>query len=189
MPDMAQRISAIADHIAAQLTAIATDRHHPMRIAWLATTAQDGTAQVRTIVIRDSVPQPLSVCFYTDRRSPKWQEISHHPKGSLVLFDRSAMQQIRLLGHFDRRGHEDSDIPWQTQDDHARLLYSGPRPGTPLDTVATLPANTGNGRENFGVVDLRITEIDYLAITRSGHTRALFKIAAGANWQGQLINP
>jgi hypothetical protein len=195
MPDMDPEISAIADHIRSQLSGISGDRHHPMRLAWLATSDQDGTAQVRTIVIRETSNMPVSVSFFTDRRSPKWQETLRHKSGSLLLFDRLEMEQIRLLGVFKHRCQTDCAAAWQAQDAAARQLYSGPAPGTPRDPSVTAGlepapgANPDSGKNNFGIIDLRVTSIDWLSISRNAHRRAIFDTTIDTHWSGHFVNP
>ncbi|MGB1007202.1 MAG: pyridoxamine 5'-phosphate oxidase family protein [Thalassobaculaceae bacterium] len=187
MADIPPELPDVAARIRRHLTRARADRHHPMRLAWIATIGLDGAAKSRMAVIRRSQFAPFTITLFTDTRARKWQEIGASPGGSLGLFDRKAMEQIRLNGTWRR--HTDTAVTrpyWEGQNAAARALYGGPAPGGPLRGGAA--DADADGFANFGVLELAVAEVDWLLLGRDRHYRAIFQCAADP-WTGQWINP
>jgi hypothetical protein len=50
-------------------------------------------------------------------------------------------------------------------------------------------ANPDSGKNNFGIIDLRVTSIDWLSISRNAHRRAIFDTTIDTHWSGHFVNP
>ena len=187
MFDIPSDLNEVAARIRRHLTRACADRHHPMRLAWVATVGLDGSASTRMAVIRRTRFAPVKATIFTDRRARKWAEIGANPGGSLGLFDRKAMEQLRLSGNWHRQTDAAITRPlWEGQNATARVLYASQPPGKPIARQAS--GRDQDGFANFGVLELAVGEIDWLFLDRERHYRAIFD-CTGDPWTGQWVNP
>lgn len=151
--------------------------------------------QARTLVLRqvDSVMRTLT--FHTDVRSPKWQEMMANPQVTVLGYARQTRQQLRLQGRVELYAQE-SDIAlaaWSRLPAHTRKTYRGGPPGeeTESEPQAAPPATTDEaGRPHFGVVVMRVSELDWVQLQRDNNQRALLTYSTdGTLASGQRIAP
>ncbi|MEL6316327.1 MAG: pyridoxamine 5'-phosphate oxidase family protein, partial [Pseudomonadota bacterium] len=76
----------------------AADPKAPSRFCALATVAEDGGAEARTVVLRAADPAAAAVEAFTDARTPKLREIAAEPRVTLLYWDPRARLQGRVRG-------------------------------------------------------------------------------------------
>lgn len=179
------------------LRAGAGPERSPFTMMQLATIGLDGSPTVRTIVLRRASEADNSVSFVTDLRSAKVKELRHSPLISLLGYDPVNNQQIRLEGTAEvlSEGERRAQI-WETSRARTLILFQTPlAPGTPIASPAEghvrqpdAATPGSDGFENFCVVDITLTRLEWLDLAASGHERAAFE-RNGDQWQGQWIAP
>ncbi|WP_108882456.1 pyridoxamine 5'-phosphate oxidase family protein [Anderseniella sp. Alg231-50] len=167
----------------------------PYSIAQLATVSTDGSAKVRYVVLRRVSEDVREITFHTDVRSSKIAEINANPDVALVAADLEKNLQIRLEG----RAHVITDgrvkrTAWDASRDHSLVLFRNPLvPGTPIDSPSDgQPTNQtvtrDDGYENFCMVVMSVTSVDWLDLSPDGHERAIL-VRNGLDWHGSWVAP
>lgn len=157
------------------------DRKSGFHCVQLATCETDGTPSVRTCVLRAVDREAGWVQVHTDRRGRKPAEIAREPRASAHAYDPAAKIQVRLTG--EAVIHADDDVAeaaWARTRHFSRECYRlQPGPGAPLQLPdgAELPRVEDQeiGRENFAVLRLHVTRLEWLYLAAAGHRRALFE--------------
>ena len=156
--------------------------HRPV----LGTSAQNGS-RLRTVILRQFLPDKRLLVCHTDARAQKVKEISSCAQVSWLFYHPQRKVQLRLLGyttlHTDDRF---ADEQWTATRVTSRLNYCAAEPpGTPierpssgipdfvLDKVPTL-LESNRGRKNFVVIASRIDSMDWLILRTFGNRRARF---------------
>lgn len=157
----------------------------------LGTVAMDGTPSVRTCVLRAVDREARWLQVHTDRRGRKPAELAREPRASLHAYDPPAKIQVRAFG--TAVIHTEDDVAaaaWARTRAFSRECYRRqPGPGTPLDLpdAAEIPSVSDPeiGRENFAVLRLHVTRMEWLYLAAAGHRRAQFDWTGGelrASW-------
>ncbi|MGB5212833.1 MAG: pyridoxamine 5'-phosphate oxidase family protein [Anderseniella sp.] len=167
----------------------------PYSIAQLATVGTDGAAKVRYVVLRQACEETGEIAFHTDVRSSKIAEINANSNVALVTADLENKTQIRLEGK--ARIITDGPVKrvaWDASRDHSLVLYRNPLvPGTEIAKPSdgqpgNAPADRDDGYENFCVVAISVTHIDWLDLSTDGHERASL-VRTGSDWCGSWVAP
>ncbi|CAD9217546.1 Pyridoxamine-phosphate oxidase [Burkholderia cenocepacia] len=154
----------------------------PFTMLQAATLGLDGAPKVRTIVLRHVNRVERVLSFHTDARSAKVVELRRDPRLSIVANDLDALVQIRAEGVASICDDEaQRRAIWEASRPHTLLLYRAPLPpGTPVVSPeaahldSTAPA--ADGYENFCLIHMTVTRIDWLELARAGHRRAVFEL-------------
>ena len=154
----------------------------PFTMLQAATLGLDGAPKVRTIVLRQVNRVERVLSFHTDARSEKVAELRRDPRLSIVANDLDALVQIRAEGVASICDDEaQRRAIWEASRPHTLLLYRAPLPpGTPVVSPeaahldSTAPA--ADGYENFCLIHMTVTRIDWLELARAGHRRAVFDL-------------
>lgn len=173
-------LTVLGAAIWSELGAAVKRRDHEWRVATLATTDADGTADARSVVLRDLDADARALLFYTDARSPKVRQIEARPAGVIVLWSRALGWQLRLKValQVETSGLEVSSRWARLRLSPGAQDYLSPLPpGTPV----AHPAPERGTREHFAMVTARIGAIDWLELHAEGHRRARFD-DRGAAW-------
>jgi len=205
-PDARHRptFSDLDSAIWTELSRAVGDKGHPWRVMALATVDAEGEAQARHVVLRETQPAQRQLLFYTDRRSPKVEQIRRQDRGTLLMWNPQRGWQLRLKVHL-----EIIDSGLEVSSRWARLALSPAAqdylsalpPGTPLParlSLGTSPnavddessmtqaersqaaAPTLGGvaaieRGHFAMVKAHVQTIDWLELHPQGHRRALWR--------------
>ncbi len=159
----------------------------------LGTCETDGTPSVRTCVLRAVDPAAGWLQVHTDRRGRKPAEIAREPRASVHAYDPAAKIQLRLTGTAVIHADDDvAETAWARTRDFSRECYRlQPGPGTPLELPdgADLPRadDPDLGRENFAVLRLHVTRLEWLYLAAAGHRRALFEWSSGTRRAAWLV--
>ncbi|MGT0194949.1 pyridoxamine 5'-phosphate oxidase family protein [Burkholderia pyrrocinia] len=169
----------------------------PFTMLQAATLGLDGAPKVRTIVLRQASRVDRVLSFHTDVRSEKVAELRRDPRIAIVASDLDALVQIRAEGVASICDDEaQRRAIWQSSRPHTLLLYRAPLPpGTPVESPEAAhvsarqdTAPSGDGYENFCVIHMTVTRIDWLELARAGHRRAVFDLQE-SGCEGRWIVP
>jgi hypothetical protein len=162
-----------------ELERAARERGHGWRVMTLAT-VEGQEAQARSVIVREVDSAARQVTFYTDDRSPKLQQIQHHPQGTLLAWCPRLSWQLRLRVHLSREtGLANVQARWsRLHGTPAAQDYLSPlAPGEPLGSEA----DERGSREHFAIVNAQVTSADWLELHPQGHRRVLFG-PGGPQW-------
>lgn len=172
----------IRQQIWRELGRASQDRHHAWRTPVLATVDRDGNANARTVVLRNVDVANQALLLFTDRRSPKVEEILKEPRAMFVFWSARLNWQLRVrVSITHQTSGPQVEAQWQRvkQTDAAADYLSALAPGSPVpeaSAVLALPQQT----DNFTLLIAQVTEIDWLELARAGHRRACLTQSA---WQ------
>lgn len=171
----------------------ASPARSPFTMWQLASIGLDGKPQIRSLVLRGADEAANTLSFHTDQRSAKIAELQGEPNVALASLDLESYIQLRINGtaHISDDADE-MDAMWRQARPHTLILYQNPLPpgmaiDDPRDGQPQTPGAT-DGFENFALVHIRISSIEYLDISPGNHRRALFTLSA-AGRLSQWIAP
>jgi hypothetical protein len=173
--------------------------YHVMAVA---TVDEMGMPQVRNVVLRQATAVERLLVFHTDRRSPKFRELTANPRAALLFYSRKDKVQIRLQVETRLAGTGDDRVRavYQSMPPRCQRVYLAPEaPGTPSpQATGNLPdefldrtpqqSEAAEGLANFVAVECRVHRIDWLSLAATGHRRACFTWN-GADFEGAWTNP
>jgi 3-hydroxyisobutyrate dehydrogenase len=157
-------------------------------------TLHQGEVNLRTVVLRKTLPTERELRFHTDIRSPKWQELSHNSSISALFYDESDRIQLRVKGKAVL--HQTNEITaeaWQKTTLSSRCCYLTEHSPSSFSAISTSGlsedieqenftlAASESGYSNFGIVSIHVQSIDWLWLNHAGHRRAFFDYEKGAN--------
>jgi pyridoxamine 5'-phosphate oxidase len=157
------------------------DRRHGFHHPVISTIGRNGHPKARVVILRAVEQEANSIRFHTDVRSEKWMELLANSKASATLYDEASRVQLRLEGVV--KLHTQDDVArkaWLSSQPMGRVAYGvTPPPGAVIaeGELYTLPAKeeqTEIGFENFGVVLICITSLDWLHLKQAHNRRAHF---------------
>lgn len=161
-----------------------------------------GDVDARVMVLRAFDAGRWRLRFHTDARAPKAGVFAADPRAALLFYDKGAKIQIRARGEAAviAQGHE-VDAAWAASTNFARRCYLGEGPGAASDTPTSgLPPEFEGvepddeqlipARENFALLAIKLTALDWLYLAHTGHIRAQFtRPAPDAAWDGRWVSP
>jgi pyridoxamine 5'-phosphate oxidase len=160
----------------------------PFHQGVLATQAEQGP-EARYVVLRQADEQNTCVCFHTDIRSSKVQQIKNSPRLSWCFYGDGL--QLRLQGTAQlHQGNAIARDGWQQASPMSQRAYLGAQaPGTVLSqpeheksvtlgNIALSAKENGISFTHFMLVQIQVLELEVLSLKSSGHLRALFSIQA-----------
>ena len=179
-----------------RLISAAKDRKSPMHVPAVVTADVDA----RGMVLREFDAADWALRFHTDTRAPKVAVVEADPRVAVLFYDKPAKVQIRVrgTGRILRDGAM-ADTAWSSSDNFARRCYLGDGPGTLSDepTSGLPPEFEGvepddmqiiPARENFAVLRIELTHLDWFYLAHTGHVRAQFE-KKGGEWEGRWVSP
>ncbi|MGF1657521.1 MAG: pyridoxamine 5'-phosphate oxidase family protein [Verrucomicrobiales bacterium] len=163
----------LAEKVAAKLADAGKNPHSPWRTAALATQGFSGP-DLRMLVLRRA--SPGQIIFYSDRRSPKCQQIQKCPDAALLFYDATEKEQLRLWGEVRLvgEGPEWDEALEGVLDRGAWHDYSGIfAPGEVLGELSH-QSEIESVRSNFCLLVFDYRKADWLKLGRADHRRAKF---------------
>lgn len=175
------------------------DRKSPMHTPVIVTSDVDA----RVMVLRAFDSQNWTLRLHTDARAPKAQVIAADPRAAVLFYDKGAKIQIRARGTGAVLQHGvEVDAAWAASTNFARRCYLGEGPGAGADAPTSgLPpefegvepddAQLVPARENFALLKITLTGLDWLYLAHTGHVRAQFTRTGdgAAEWAGRWVSP
>ncbi|MEM8724434.1 MAG: pyridoxamine 5'-phosphate oxidase family protein [Pseudomonadota bacterium] len=193
---MFETLEDVQRDLTTRLIRAAKDRKSPMHTPAVVTSDVDA----RTMVLREFDASAWTLRFHTDARAPKVAQIEDDPRMAVLLYDKGAKVQLRLrgTGRIEREG-DVADRAWAGRDNFARRCYLGEGPGAlgdgpfsglPPEVEGIQPSDEQivPARENFAVLLVELTELDWFYLAHTGHVRAQFT-RSDNEWKGRWVSP
>ena len=167
------------------ITSAPSKQRHPMRAPTVITTTKN-IPNARTMILRDVLPNKL--IFFTDKRSPKVQDIQNNPHTTIHSYDSKKKLQIRIRTQASILTDHQQWNRWRSMglnrfQDYGTALP----PGTPIQDREVPPATLETARENFCIIQALVTDIELLQLSRDGHQRVEWKNQNGVWTLIQLV--
>ena len=175
------------------------DRRSPLHTPAVCSVDEAGLPQARVMVLRKADRAAGTLRFHTDARSPKVAQLDGRPVAVLAYHGPEQVQlRISGIARIGRNTKEADEI-WAQSTLFARRCYlaeqapgtnlPGPASGLPAWIEGQQPTNEQivPARENFAVLWVGATAIDWLHLANSGHRRAVFRAEDG--WAGAWVAP
>jgi len=163
------------------------ERYHPFKLITLATIDANQKPEQRIVVLRNSNPD-LKLTFFTDLRSQKVIQIKNNGEVSAHFYHPEKKLQLvfRAKAYLEQNEQLIRNL-W------GKLTASNKRDYTtqkPPGSFIKEPQNVEylNHQNNFCVVHLKPTSIEYLKLNQPQHLRILFE-KNESGWQGQFLVP
>ncbi len=160
---------------------------HPFRYMTMATTDEEGGPRLRTVVLR-RVTEDLKLFLYTDQRSTKVTHIKKNKRASLLVYHPKKLLQLKMDASARCITDEDtlkrywSGVPLASRKDYTAVSP----PGSPISNPDAL--SYSEGLDNFCILELHPTKIEYLKLKRPNHIRVDYT-REGNDWKGQFLVP
>lgn len=176
-----------------ELCRASLDRHHEWRTPVIATATKDGAVNARTVVLRHVNRDEELLEIYTDSRSSKFTELTQNPSAQFVFWSTRLNWQLRVRTTCTLLSSGSYvDSVWQkvkqspSSGDYLTLTAPGSAIDPTRDQVNPKEQNKETNKETnnepmnelnhyFAVISCKITEIDWLELSRGGHRRAMLK--------------
>ncbi len=181
---------------------LAVAAKHPdssFRYLNLCTADRENKPQARLVVLRRVDVMARMLEFYTDIRSPKWEQLSKNPHAVVLGFCTQTRLQLRLKGGVEMHapGSLEAEAAWQTLPAWTRSTYTGGPPGderafTDVEdkSHAQLPHLDVEDKKNFGILRFQAEDLDLVQLLRSDNRRAKFSYNdTGKLVVSQWLNP
>lgn len=153
---------------------------HGWRRAVLASAGPDG-ADARTVVLREVDLDARELVIYTDTRSPKVAQLQADPRATLVFWWDRLGWQLRLRGDVAVACDGLQVTSRWAALQHRRAAQDYLSPLAPGSDWPEGGLAAGHPRQHFGVLILRVRQMDWLELRPEGQRRACFD-ARGARW-------
>lgn len=170
----------------AELTRSNVDKRHPFRSMVLATHAE--FPELRTVIKRNFDVHSRVITFYTDRRTPKCEQIQADSKVGLLFYHPKKKIQLRVYG-------QATILSDDTTEDH-KAVAQATNSKSKSDYMTTLtPGSLLNGNHiiygdelHLAVVQILISEMDIVLLSNQGHQRSRYTFQNDL-WEEQLLVP
>ena len=180
----------ILEDIWGELVRGKVDRKHAFRYVILTTVGTDNWPNARTVVLRDVNMQKSCLIIFTDKRSPKVEEIQANNKVSLLFYNDKRKMQLRIsatatLNSENLVAKKYFELIKQTDLKDYRTKAA---PGKILQKNQPEYLDKEMALNHFTVVQLSISRIDFLQLSKDGHQRILFT-KSNDEWQSTNLVP
>lgn len=178
----------LATRLWQELTRAPHDRHHDWRTPILATQGiDDNGPQARTVVLRHADAASWTLSIYTDARSPKCLELQLQPLAQLIFWSKRLNWQLRVsaVATVVLQG-EQVHAAWERvrQSRAAADYLSTQPPGHIQPAVEPETSDSGEFQltHHLAVLNLKVSSMDWLALSKDGHRRARLTPAGVLEW-------
>jgi general stress protein 26 len=176
-------LSGVWKTIEAELKKAINDINHAFK--WpVISTINGNQPNLRTVVLRNTGTQPLTLTFYTDSRSQKIKELESNRNLTWLFWDAETQTQIKVVSQTTiEQGTIRNQEIWKSMHIGAKAAYlTRSAPSTPLTTPSNgLPVDffekeLEQNNEYFTIVDCIVSEVEWLQLSRGNNLRARFSI-------------
>ena len=116
----------------------------------LATATPDGEPSARVVLLKDIVPQPGFVVFYTNYLSSKGRQLKDNPRAAAVIHWDALHRQVRIEGPVSRAPESDSDTYFASRAWQSRVSAWASEQSEPVASRALLLEAVQNVARRFG---------------------------------------
>lgn len=160
---------------------------HPFKLLTLGTINHEQLPEQRIVVLRNS-NEDLKLTFFTDLRSKKIEHIQNNPIVSAHCYH--PQKRLQLTFRAKAMLEKDEDVIqnlWDKLRPNNRKDYNTKQlPGSLIQEPSDVEYL--NHQNNFCVVHLNPTKIEYLKLNQPQHLRIVFE-KGGNGWDGQFLVP
>lgn len=163
--DAAAAFGKVSTHLQRGLS----EPRHPCRTLTVATNGPSA----RTVVLRAFDPMHRVAWFHTDRRSPKFGELTADPRVCLLWYDPDARLQVRMPATaILHTGDAEARAAWQSLAETSKRDYAA-LTGPGGDLTADDGEDPAAAERHFVAVACQFDSLDLLELHVTGHRRAL----------------
>ena len=153
---------------------------HPFHI-FTVSTVKNNKPDSRSVVLRTVDKENKSISFHTDLRSKKILQIKESENICALFYDKDSKIQLRIYGSMSM---ETNSLlikeKWNSSKEMSKLCYLNKiSPGEvinePKDYLYGKEElnNIELGIKNFSIINIKISQIDWLSLNHEGHQRML----------------
>jgi len=169
---------------------------HPFHI-FSVSTVKNNKPDSRSVVLRAVEKENKSISFHTDLRSKKVPQIKESENICALFYDKDSKIQLRIYGTASK---ETNSLlikeKWNSSKEMSKLCYLNKiSPGAvinePKDYLYGKKElnNIELGIKNFSIINIKISQIDWLSLNHEGHQRMLINYTSNNNIEFDWVAP
>ena len=186
----------ILDKIWNELTLGLNSGKHPFHI-FSVSTVKNNKPDSRTVVLRAVEKENKSISFHTDLRSKKVLQIKESENICALFYDKDTKIQLRIYGSASKE--TDSLLikeKWNSSKEMSKLCYLNKiPPGEVINESKDYLYgkeelnNIELGIKNFSIINIKISQIDWLSLNHEGHQRMLINYTSNNKIEFDWVAP
>ena len=186
----------ILDKIWDELTLGLNSGKHPFHI-FSVSTVKNNKPDSRTVVLRAVEKENKSISFHTDLRSKKVLQIKESENICALFYDKDTKIQLRIYGSASKE--TDSLLikeKWNSSKEMSKLCYLNKiSPGEVINESKDYLYgkeelnNVELGIKNFSIINIKISQIDWLSLNHEGHQRMLINYTSNNKIEFDWVAP
>ena len=186
----------ILDKIWNELTLGLNSGKHPFHI-FSVSTVKNNKPDSRTVVLRAVDKENKSISFHTDLRSKKVLQIKESENICALFYDKDTKIQLRIYGSASKE--TDSLLikeKWNSSKEMSKLCYLNKiPPGEVINESKDYLYgkeelnNIELGIKNFSIINIKISQIDWLSLNHEGHQRMLINYTSNNKIEFDWVAP
>ena len=186
----------ILDKIWDELTLGLNSGKHPFHI-FSVSTVKNNKPDSRTVVLRAVEKENKSISFHTDLRSKKVLQIKESENICALFYDKDSKIQLRIYGSASKE--TDSLLikeKWNSSKEMSKLCYLNKiSPGEVINESKDYLYgkeelnNVELGIKNFSIINIKISQIDWLSLNHEGHQRMLINYTSNNKIEFDWVAP
>ena len=186
----------ILDKIWDELTLGLNSGRHPFHI-FSVSTVKNNKPDSRTVVLRAVEKENKSISFHTDLRSKKVLQIKESENICALFYDKDSKIQLRIYGSASKES--DSLLikeKWNSSKEMSKLCYLNKiPPGEVINESKDYLYgkeelnNIELGIKNFSIINIKISQIDWLSLNHEGHQRILINYTSNNKIEFDWVAP
>jgi len=169
---------------------------HPFHI-FTVSTVKNNKPDSRSVVLRTVDKENKSISFHTDLRSKKILQIKESENICALFYDKDSKIQLRIYGSAIK---ETNSLlikeKWNSSKEMSKLCYLNKiSPGEvinePKDYLYGKEElnNIELGIKNFSIINIKISQIDWLSLNHEGHQRMLINYTSNNKIEFDWVAP
>ena len=186
----------ILDKIWDELTLGLNSGKHPFHI-FSVSTVKNNKPDSRTVVLRAVEKENKSISFHTDLRSKKVLQIKESENICALFYDKDSKIQLRIYGSASKE--TDSLLikeKWNSSKEMSKLCYLNKI--SPSEVINESKDylygkeelnNVELGIKNFSIINIKISQIDWLSLNHEGHQRLLINYTSNNKIEFDWVAP
>ena len=169
---------------------------HPFHI-FSVSTVKNNKPDSRTVVLRAVEKENKSISFHTDLRSKKVLQIKESENICALFYDKDSKIQLRIYGSASKE--TDSLLikeKWNSSKEMSKLCYLNKiSPGEVINESKDYLYgkeelnNIELGIKNFSIINIKISQIDWLSLNHEGHQRILINYTSNNKIEFDWVAP
>ena len=186
----------ILDKIWDELTLGLSSGKHPFHI-FSVSTIKNNKPDSRTVVLRAVEKENKSISFHTDLRSKKVLQIKESENICALFYDKDSKIQLRIYGSASKE--TDSLLikeKWNSSKEMSKLCYLNKiPPGEVINESKDYLYgkeelnNIELGIKNFSIINIKISQIDWLSLNHEGHQRMIINYTSNNKIEFDWVAP